>query len=215
MIALVRSRMTSERTAPTTWRTSAEQSPAEGAGSSTIRLTTWTRDETVCAELFRAPVPVAAGTATRVHTGDLQDADEHLFADADEVEPSWLWAADVIVRRGDAAAEGAAERRLPNIFRSFPGCLIAGVLGPDNVCAVGSRNGWSTQVVGRPAHGMAPGVLGWYVSLVHGWAASGRSLTALTDAVVTVSVQTATGPGPGQNAHESYGRVISVIRSNS
>jgi hypothetical protein len=207
MIALVRIRVRPHLVGPATHWAGADHFRAEGEGSSPVRLTAWTRDEAIGAELFRAPVSMAT---TWARTCDTQDADQHLFADADEVEPSWLWAADVIVRRGGAAGEGTEQGQLSSTFRSFPGCLIVGILGPGNACVVGSRDGWSTKVVGRSARDIGAGVLGWYVSFVHAWMASGRSLTALDDAFVTVTVQAG-----GRRKHESDGRVISVIGSNS
>jgi hypothetical protein len=210
MIDLVRIRVQGRQAVPANQWAIASRFPAEDHDLSTVRLTAWTRDEVVGAELFRAPVSVATTSATMVSTDDTKDADEHLFADADETDPSWLWAADVIVRRGDVAGEGTEERQLLSIFRSFPGCLIAGILGPGNGCAVGSRDGWSTNVVGRSARGTEARILGWYASFAHAWITSGRSLAVLADAYVTVSVEASR-----RGEHESYSRVISVIGSDS
>jgi hypothetical protein len=205
MTALARIQVNLDQAGSGSRRASADLSPAMGNASSTVFLTAWTRDEVVGAELFRAPAYTTSATWARI--GETQDGDEHLFADADEIEPSWLWAADVIVHK---SGEGTAERQLSSIFRCFPGCLIAGILGPGDVCAVASRNGWSTKVVGRSARGTGTRVLGWYASFAHAWMTSGRSLSALADAFVTVSVESS-----GRGERESYGRVVSVIGSNA
>jgi hypothetical protein len=199
MIALVRSRVVSQRVVPAM----VQQCSHECAASSFVRLTAWTRDEAVGAVLFHAPLPAVAALAV---DGTTKGVGDHLLADSEEAESSWLSVADVVVREEEIAVEGTGERQLSRIFERFPGCLIAAVFGAGNACAVGSRDGWSTRVVGRPAHGKIGQIFAWYASLAHVWRTSGRSLGDLADAYVTVSVH------PDEQSH---GRVIAVIGSNA
>jgi hypothetical protein len=205
MIALVRSRMTSHRTVPATEWPIVEQCRVQAAAAATVRLTAWTRDEVVGAVLSHAASAEVAMTTAGDATYETLDIEEHLLADSEETETSWLSIADVIVR--DEGLSG--EQQLSSIFSRFPGCLIACILGPGNVCAMGSRDGWSARVVGRPVRGKATHVYGWYASFAHVWRTSGRSLATLADAYVTVAVET-----NGRREHTSYGWPVSVIGSH-
>jgi hypothetical protein len=202
VIALVRSRMTAHPVMAGMWRPIAEQGLVEDAGSFTVQLTVWTRDGVVGAVLSHAPLFEAAISAANEGTSESPDIEQHLLAVSGAPESSWLSIAGVIIREERLID----ERQLSDIFERFPGCLIAGVLGPGDICVVGSRDGWSARIVGRPAHCKATRVVGWYASLAYIWRTSGRHLSALADAYVTVAVEPA-----ALRERASCGRIISVI----
>lgn len=92
--------------------------------------------------------------------------DEHLRAEMDEWDPVWLSIADVVVR----AAPGGVPA---------PGCLVTAAVSQGRERVIAGREEYVVEVA-------AAGPPGMFASFVHTWMVSGRSITSLDGASVTM-----------------------------
>jgi hypothetical protein len=111
--------------------------------------------------------------------------DEHLAAGPCETSWTWLSCADVIVRRieGRVSMPGS----LIGPCSRFPGCLVIALNSHEQGFAtVATASGWQARLVPVRSEACADEDVASYVSAIHAWITSGRSLATLGTAHLTV-----------------------------